>query len=50
MDKAVVRDAQMREENEMDGYAKIDQYNTRTVKRIAGHYRQILVEIGRAHV
>jgi len=46
MDKAVVRDAQMREENEMDGYAKIDQYNPRTVKRIAGHYRQILVDLG----
>ena len=46
MDKAVVRDAQMREENEMDGYAKIDQYNPRTVKRIASHYRQILVDLG----
>ena len=46
MDKAVVRDPQTREENEMDGYAKIDQYNPRTVKRIAGHYRQILVDLG----
>ena len=46
MDKAVVRDPQMREENEMDGYAKIDQYNPRTIKRIAGHYRQILVDLG----
>jgi len=46
MDKAVVRDAQMREENEMDGYAKIDQYNPRTVKRIADHYRQILADLG----
>ena len=32
----------MREENEMDGYAKIDQYNPRSVARIAEKYRAIL--------
>ena len=30
----------------MDGYAKIDQYNPRTVKRIADRYREILKELG----
>ena len=33
-------------ENEMDGYAKIDQYNPQLIERIAGHYREILAEIG----
>lgn len=33
-------------ENEMDGYAKIDQYNPQLIDRIAGHYRKILAEIG----
>jgi GTP cyclohydrolase IA len=33
-------------ENEMDGYAKIDQYNPQLIERIAGHYREILSEIG----
>lgn len=36
----------MREENEMDGYAKIDQYNPMTVARIAEKYRGILADIG----
>jgi GTP cyclohydrolase I len=36
----------MREENEMDGYAKIDQYNPVTVARIAEKYRGILADIG----
>lgn len=36
----------MREENEMDGYAKIDQYNPVTVGRIAEKYRGILADIG----
>ena len=49
MDKAVVRDAQMREENEMDGYAKIDQYNPRTVKRIAGANRYA-TSVGKARL
>jgi GTP cyclohydrolase I len=30
----------------MDGYAKIDQYNPRTVKRIAGHFHGILGDLG----
>ena len=37
---------QMVEENEMDGYAKIDQYNPATIKRIADKYRTILKDIG----
>ena len=37
---------QMREENEMDGYAKIDQYNPATIRRIAERYRAILKDIG----
>ena len=30
----------------IDGYAKIDQYNPRAIKRIAGRYREILKDIG----
>ncbi len=37
---------QMLEENEMDGYAKIDQYNPASIHRIAEGYRAILQEIG----
>lgn len=37
---------QMIEENEMDGYAKIDQYNPATIRRIADKYRAILQDIG----
>ena len=37
---------QMIEENEMDGYAKIDQYNPATIRRIADKYRSILKDIG----
>jgi GTP cyclohydrolase I len=33
-------------ENEMDGYAKIDQYNLASVNRIAERYRAILEDIG----
>ncbi len=36
----------MRQENEMDGYEKIDQYNPHTVKRIADRYRGILKALG----
>jgi GTP cyclohydrolase I len=36
----------MLEENEMDGYAKIDQYNPVAVRRIADKYRGILKDIG----
>jgi len=36
----------MLEENEMDGYAKIDQYNPAAVRRIAEKYRTILKDIG----
>ncbi len=36
----------MMEENEMDGYEKIDRYNPRQIKNIATHYHAILKEIG----
>ena len=44
MDKRIT--ASMRQENEMDGYEKIDQYNPQTVARIAGKYRSILEDLG----
>jgi GTP cyclohydrolase I len=34
------------QEYEIGSYAKIDQYNARTVKRIAGKYRDILKDLG----
>ncbi|HET7597700.1 MAG TPA: GTP cyclohydrolase I FolE [Burkholderiales bacterium] len=37
---------EMLDENELDGYAKIDQYNPITVRRIAEKYRGILKDIG----
>ena len=37
---------QMREENEMDGYAKIDQYNPEAISRIAAKYREIIRDVG----
>lgn len=37
---------QMLEENEMDGYAKIDQYNPVAIRRIAEKYRAILKDMG----
>ncbi len=39
-------DPRMIEENELDGYARIDQYDPKAVARIAGHYREILSAIG----
>ncbi len=36
----------MVEENEMDGYAKIDQYNPVAIRRIAENYRAILEQVG----
>jgi GTP cyclohydrolase I len=36
----------MAQENEMNGYAKIDQYNAAGVERMAGHYRAVLEELG----
>ena len=46
MDKRAIPNAQMREENEMDGYEKIDQYNPHIVERVADSYREILKELG----
>ena len=36
----------MLEDNQMNGYAKIDQYNPVTIRRIAEKYRSILEDIG----
>ncbi len=36
----------MREENAMDGYSKIEQYNPEIIKSIAGKYRDILRDVG----
>ena len=44
MDKRIT--TTMQQENEMDGYEKIDQYNPHTVKRIADKYREILKALG----
>ena len=39
-------DKKMLEENEMDGYAKIDQYNPHLVKKLSEHYSSIISSIG----
>lgn len=39
-------DKKMREENEMDGYSKIDHYNPRILKKVSAHYSSILSELG----
>jgi len=36
---------QMAEENEMDGYEKIDQYNPATIERMARHYHAVLKDL-----
>ena len=36
----------MRKENVMDGYAKIDQYNPEAISRIAAKYREIIRDVG----
>ncbi len=36
----------MAEENEMDGYKKIDNYNLEKIEKIASHYSKVLAEIG----
>jgi GTP cyclohydrolase I len=36
----------MAQENEMNGYAKIDRYNAAAVERMAGQYRAVLAELG----
>ncbi len=40
------REQSMTEENEMDGYLKIDKYNPEIISRIAEHYRSVLKDIG----
>jgi len=39
-------DKKMIEENEMDGYAKVDQYNPRLIKKISEQYASIISDIG----
>src|ERR1041385_6930829 len=39
-------DKKMLQENEMDGYAKIDQYNPQLVKKLSEHYSSIISGIG----
>jgi len=36
----------MAEENEMDGYVKIDRYNPQKITSIASHYKEILSDLG----
>lgn len=36
----------MSEENELDGYVKIDRYNPEKISRIASHYSEILSDLG----
>lgn len=36
----------MAEENEIDGYIKIDRYNPEKIERIAAHYSEILADLG----
>lgn len=36
----------MLDENEMDGYAKIDKYNPRQQKKLSEHYSSIITELG----
>ena len=40
------RPNEMAQENEMNGYAKIDQYNPAAIGRIADKYRAVLEELG----
>jgi GTP cyclohydrolase I len=46
MDKPTQIAAHAISEDEIDGYAKIDQYNPKTIQRIAEKYREILIDIG----
>lgn len=40
------REQSMREENAMDGYARVENYNPDHIRRIGGHYREILRDVG----
>jgi GTP cyclohydrolase I len=42
----MIKDKSMPEENEMDGYSKIDQYNPELVRKISGYYSGILHDLG----
>jgi len=40
------RENGMREQNVMDGYARVENYNPDIIRRIGGHYREILRDVG----
>ena len=42
----MAKELTMTEENEMDGYEKIDQYNPRLIESLSQKYREVLNEIG----
>lgn len=42
----MAKELSMTEENEMDGYEKIDQYNPRVIESLSNKYRDVLIEIG----
>jgi GTP cyclohydrolase IA len=44
MTSRIIKD--MIQENLMDGYEKLDLYNTETIERLAGHYHEIIKLIG----
>jgi len=39
-------DKNMIRENDMDGYAKLDQYNPETIRQLSEHYRNIISYVG----
>ncbi len=39
-------DKNMIRENDMDGYAKLDQYNPETIRQLSEHYRNIISDVG----
>lgn len=39
-------DKNMISENDMDGYAKLDQYNPETIRQLSEHYRNIISYVG----
>jgi GTP cyclohydrolase I len=46
IETAMSIDKNMIRENDMDGYAKLDQYNPETIRQLAGHYSSIISDVG----
>jgi len=44
--KGTTPEKNMREQNVMDGYSKLDQYNPEIIRRISDKYRDVLKDIG----